>query len=482
MLLHCKSAQYIQKIHAQIVTGGYEQNPYVAAKLIGKYTECCGGDSKMEDARKVFDNLFDRDVFSWNMIIQGYANLGPYSEAVNIYNQMRFCGATANRYTFPFVMKACGAMRDGKKGQLIHGHLVKCGFDTDLFVANALVAFYARCQEIDSSRRVFDKICHRDIVSWNSLISGYTVNGYANEAIEFFRAMLRDFSCAPDNATFVGILPACAEAAAIQVAFWIHSYIIKSGMEVNAALSSGLISVYANCGHINMGRDVFDRAFDKNIAVWNAIIRCYGMHGFVDEALRLFSQLVEVGLRPDGVIFVALLSACSHAGKVMKGWEIFEKMENYGVKKTSEHYACMIDILGRAGRIDEALEFIKKMPLQAGKDAYGALLGACRIHNNINVAEEVAEKLFVLDPDNAGRYIIMAKMYEDAGRREDAARLRKALRQNNIRKPFGYSSIQVDSIQHTFRVNDEYHPLKEKIFDTLERLNETIYDKLSMNS
>lgn len=477
LLKLCKSINCVHKVHSQIITGGFEQNPFVATTLVGKYCHTSG--SNMVNARKVFDRLFDRDTFLWNMIIQGYANSGPHVEAVNVYDKMWLSGFCANSYTYPFVLKACGALRDGKKGQVIHGHVVKRGFDTDLFVGNALVAFYARCQEVDKSRKVFDEIPHKDIVSWNSMISGYTVNGYAEEAVMLFQAMLRDSAvCAPDNATLVAILPACAQTAAMQLGFWIHSYLIKTEMEVDAALGSGLISMYANCGHISIARDVFDRVSDKNIVVWNAMIRCYGMHGYADESLKMFSQLVEVGLQPDGVMFLCLMSTCSHAGMVAKGRELFARMEDYAVKKTEEHYACMVDILGRAGYLDEAVALIKAMPVQAGKNVYGALLGACRIHNNIELAEEAAERLFVLDPNNAGRYIILTKMYEDAERWEDAARLRKLLREKNIRKPIGCSSVKVDCVYHTFGAEDESHPLKEQIFNALERLDRIMEDEL----
>ncbi|KAF2306310.1 hypothetical protein GH714_016390 [Hevea brasiliensis] len=392
---------------------------------------------------------------------------------------MRLSGICANRYTYPFVLKACGVSRERKNGQVIHGHAVKSGLDTDLFVGNSLVAFYAKCQEVDLSRKVFDEIPKRDLVSWNSMISGYTVNGYVDAALTLFRAMLRDqLTSAPDNATLVAILPACAQAAAVQLGFWIHSYIIKTSMEINAALGSGLISMYANCGRVNIARDVFDGVSDKNIVVWNAIIRCYGMHGYADEALQMFSQLIENGIQPDGVIFLCLLSTCSHAGLVEKGRELFARMGDYAVDKKEEHYACMVDILGRAGYLDEAVAIIRTMPVRPSKNVYGALLGACRIHNNIELAEEAAERLFVLDPDNAGRYIILAKMYEDAERWEDSARVRKLLRERKIKKPIGCSSIEVDCAHHSFGVEDESHPYKEQIYDALERLDRIMGDEL----
>ncbi|XP_015872642.2 pentatricopeptide repeat-containing protein CRR2, chloroplastic-like [Ziziphus jujuba] len=476
LLEQCKSKKSVKKVHAQIVIGGYEQNPFVAAKLVGKYVEY---DSNMEVASKVFDSLLDRDVFVWNMVIQGYANLGPFEEALDLYHQMRLSGLSANRYTYPFVLKACGAMKDGNKGQLVHGHVVKLGLDSDLFVANALIASYAKCKDVVISRKVFDNILEKDIISWNSMISGYTVNGHVDEALMLFPAMLQGHTtCLPDHATLVSTLPACVQASAIHVGFWIHSYVIKSGMEVESALGSGLISMYANCGRVSIAREVFVRIKDKNAVAWSAMIRCYGMHGYADEALQMYSQLLESGIHPDEVIFLCLLSACSHAGMVAKGWEIFKEMDDYGIQKNDNHYACMVDLLGRAGFLDQAVEFIESMPVQPGKDVYGALLGACRIHNNIELAEEAAKKLLILDPDNAGRYVILAKMYEDAGRWEDAARVRTAVRENKVRKLTGCSSIEVNCIHHTFGVDDMSHPLTDQIFITLERLDRIMEEEI----
>ncbi|KAF8405471.1 hypothetical protein HHK36_010377 [Tetracentron sinense] len=475
LLQNCGGTKSLKQIHAQIITGGYEQNPFVAAKIVSHYVEYSG--SNMVDARKVFDCVCERDVLLWNVVIRGYANSGPFDEGVSIYDQMRSSGVFPNRYTFPFVLKACAGLKGIKKGLVIHGHVVKVGLELEVFVGNALVTFYAKCQEIETSRKVFDEMPHRDVVTWNSMISSYTQNECANEALMLLHKMLRDDTIsAPDHATLVGILPACAVAAAIQEGLWIHSYIIKSGMQIDAALGSGLIAMYSNCGRLVTARDLFDRMPERNIVVWNAMIRCYGMHGHAKEALKMFTQMVESNINPDGIIFLCMLSACSHAGMVDKGWEIFKKMEDYGVEKGDEHYACMVDLLGRGGCLNEAVEFIKTMPVKAGKDVYGALLGACRIHNNIELAEEVAEKLFLLDSDHAGRYILLAKMYEDVRRWEDVARVRKVIKEKKIRKPLGFSAVEVDCVLHTFGVEDESHPLTGQIFDTLERLERVMQE------
>ncbi|KAK7379737.1 hypothetical protein VNO78_34427 [Psophocarpus tetragonolobus] len=464
----CKTIDTAKIAHAQVVVGGHEQDPFFSAKLISKYAHF----SNVEHARKVFDNLSEPDVFCWNVLIKGYAYAGPFVKALKVYDAMRWRGTTPNEYTYPFVLKACAAEGASRKGQVIHGHVVKCGLDLNLFVGNALVAFYAKCQEIEVSRKVFDEIPQRDVVTWNSMISGYTASDYVDDAILLFYDMLRDEGVGgPDRATLVTVLPAFAQVADIHAGYWIHCYIVKTGMGLDSAVGTGLISLYSNCGYVRMARAIFDKISDRNIMVWSAIIRCYGTHGFAQEALELFQLLVEVGLHLDGVVFLCLLSACSHAGLLEQGWQLFHSMETYGVMKSEAHYACIVDLLGRAGELEKAVEFIQSMPVLPGKSVYGALLGACRIHKNMELAELAAEKLFVLDPDNAGRYVILAQMYEDAGRWQDAARVRKVVKEKEIKKPMGYSSVELESGHHKFGVNDESHLHTTHIFQILLSLD-----------
>lgn len=454
LLEQCKTTKAVKKLHAQIIMEGHEQNPKVASKLIGKYIGC--NNTSMEIAQKLFDSLSKRDVFLWNMVIQGYANLGPFIEAVDLYRRMRISGLSANKYTYPFVLKACGAIKYGMSGQVVHGHVLKSGLDLDLFVGNALIAFYSKSQYMRASRKVFDEMPQKDIISWNSMISGYASKGHAEDALKLFCSLVRDHTtCFLDHATLVSTLPACVHTSGLQVGFWIHSYVVKSGMEVDAALCSGLISMYAKFGRVSIAKRVFDGSRDKNIEVWSAMMRCYGMYGYADEALKLFQRLLDFGLCPDGVVFLCLLSACSHSGMLEKGCKIFEKMGDFGVEKKEKHYACMVDLLGRAGLMDQAIEFIKNMPVNPGKDVYGALLEVCRIQGKIELAEEVAEKLAVLDADNARRFTTLANMYEEKGQWEDAARMRKELRKKKIRKLTGTSAIEVDCFHSSLGEKDD---------------------------
>ncbi|KAD4180493.1 hypothetical protein R6Q59_023691 [Mikania micrantha] len=237
-------------------------------------------------------------------------------------------------------------------------------------------------------------------------------------------------------------------------------------------VGSDLIAIYGNSGHLDYAHQVFDEISERNIMIWLAMMMGSGMHGNPHEALNLFSNFLKGGFNSDGVVFLCLLSTCSHVGLVKEGREIFKQMEDYGVEIGHEHYACMFDLYGKAGLLMEGVEFIKLMPMLHGKDVYGALLGACRMHNNIELAEVVAKKLFVLDPNSGGRYVTLAKIYGDGGRLKDTAAVRKLMVNKNIKKPFGFCSIKVDSVVHTFGVEDATHLKTMEIFDTLANLDE----------
>ncbi|KAI3499919.1 hypothetical protein L1887_35733 [Cichorium endivia] len=478
MLTQCEgSIRRINKMHAKIIIGGYGQNVFVGSKLIGIYSGL--GQFYMKDARKVFDHLSEKDVFLWNMMIQTYANSDLSPEALDVYKKMRDQGVIMDKYTFTFILKAYAITKDEKAGCVIHGHVMKCGFYFNLFVGNALVAFYAKCQMIEACMKVFDEMPQKDLVSWNTAISGYANNDRTTEALDLFRTLLHEQSIsAPDHATLVSVLPACAQAAEIQLGFWIHCYTIKTGLSKDAMVGSGLIAMYANSGHLDYARQVFDEMPERNIMVWNAMMRGYGMHGNAEETLNLYSNFLKDGFNPDGIVFLCLLSTCSHAGLIAKGREIFKQMEDYGVERTQEHYACMVDLFGRAGLVMEAVELIKSMDMVPEKNVYGALLGACRMHNYIELGEVVAEKLFLLDPMSGGRYVTLARLYGGVGRLKEAAAVRKMMVKNNIKKPFGYSSVKVDSVVHMFGADDENHVKRVEILDTLAVLDKAMTEEI----
>ncbi|XP_020573745.1 pentatricopeptide repeat-containing protein At3g46790, chloroplastic-like [Phalaenopsis equestris] len=460
--------QSLRAIHARILTAGLHQNPFLAASLVSRYASL--GSHYFTVARKVFDYLRHPDAVVYNVIIRCYAASSLPAEATAIYAQMLCNGAVRpNLYTYPFVFKACAASGCQRIGRAIHSHAIRAGAGGDLFVNNSLVALYAKCAHMETAKMVFEKMPYKDLVSWNSLISGYAQNGYHYEALELLHRMLPENL--PDHVTLVSVLPASMVLASIAEGMWIHSYALKRGIGVDAAVGSGLIEMYANCGRLGVAQRVFDQITEKNVVVYNSMIRAFGIHGQASAALDIFSEMLICGIKPDSICFVSILSACSHAGLVEEGFKIFDRMEaEYEVEKGQIHYACMVDLLGRSGKLKRALEFIYRMPMEPGRDVLGALLGACKAHKNVELGIEAASRLLVIDPENAGRYAVLAKMYEELGRWEDVASARKVIKDRGVRKPLGCSMVEIATKFHTFGVEDEGHPMRCEIFGALERL------------
>eukprot|EP01018_Ginkgo_biloba_P006645 Gb_37102 [translate_table: standard] len=461
-----------KEVHYHIVKTGFESDVYVGAGLIDMYAKC--GD--IDNARRVFDRMCTRDLVTWSAMIAGYAQNRHADKALILFHEMQLANITPNSVTLVSVLPACAHLGALQQGKWIHDYLIRSGFESNVFVGTALIHMYANCGDIEIARRVFDKMCKRNVVSWSAMIDGYAQNGQANDALSLFNQMqLADMK--PNSVTMVSVLLACAHLGAPQQGKRIHDYIIRSGFESDVSVGTALIDMYAKCGNIEMARQWFDKMPERDVVSWSAMIAGYGIHGHGKDALKLFSQMQRTGMRPNDVTFVSVLSACSHTGLVDEGWQYFDCMSrDYGIKPKVKHYACMVDLLGRAGHLDEAQDIVKKMPLEPDAGVWGALLGACRIHCNIELGEHVAEHLFDLEPENAGYYVLLSNIYASAGRWNDVAKLRTRMKERGLKKPPGCSFIEVNSQVHAFLVEDRSHPQSEKLYATLEILAEQMKD------
>eukprot|EP01018_Ginkgo_biloba_P026238 Gb_36365 [translate_table: standard] len=467
LLQTCTNMKSVKQVHGLILVTGLEQDVFLGTKLVTMYAKCGG----LVDARIIFDNVPRRNLFSYNIMIGGYAKEGQCEETLKVYHQMQRAGIQPDEFTFPLILKACANLSALQQGKEIHYHIVRNGFESDVFVGAALVDMYAKCGSIENARQVFDKMSRRDLVSWTAMISGYSQNGHASEALALFDQMqLADET--PDPVTLVSVLSACTDLGALQQGKWVHNCIIRSGFDSNIYVGSALIDMYAKCGSVKIARQLFDKMSTRNVVSWSAMIAGYGMHGQGEEALALFSRMLETGLKPNYITFVAVLSACSHAGLVDEGWKYFECMSrDYGIKPRLKHYACIVDLLGRAGHLNEARDFIKKMPLEPDAGVWGALLSGCRIHGNIELGEHVAERLFELNPEHSGYYVLLSNIYAAAGRWDDVVKVRAMMKDRGVKKRPGRSMIEVDNRVHEFIVGDRSHPQSEKIYATLETLS-----------
>eukprot|EP01018_Ginkgo_biloba_P037432 Gb_29874 [translate_table: standard] len=448
LLQACISIKTLKQIHAHMLITGLEQDVYLGTKLVNSYAKC----GSLKNARLVFDRIHQRNAYLWTMMIRGYAMNGPYGETILLYYLMQQAGIEPNNFTFSFVLKACASLSALQEGKEIHCHVLITGFETNVYVGTALIDMYAKCRSVENARQVFDRMSRRDVVSWNAMIAGYAQNGHAYEPLTLFHQMEMG-DAKPDLLTMASVLQACAHLGALKQGKYIHDYINKNGLESDVFVGTALIDMYAKCGSVGFARQVFDKMHERDVASWSAMIAGYGMHGHGEDALELFSQMRQRGVKPDHITFVCVLSACSHAGLVDEGWKWFECMRrDYCITPRSEHYACMVDLLGRAGRLNEAEDFIQKMPLKPDADVWGALLGACRIHGNIQLGERVAERLFNLKPKKVGYYTLLSNIYASAGRWDDVAKVRTMIKDKGLKKAPGSSFIEVNNRVHAFLV------------------------------
>ncbi|XP_031474533.2 pentatricopeptide repeat-containing protein At3g26782, mitochondrial-like [Nymphaea colorata] len=458
----------LHQVHCQLLVTGFQHSNLLAAKLITSYS-LYGG---ILFSRLIFDNAREKHIFLWNAIIRAYVKNGHNLEAVSLYSQMLSHGSLPDKFTFPFVLKACAELSYSFIGQATHCRLIIIGLDTDVYMGTALLHMYARCGLMDHARRLFDEMPIRDLVSWNSMISGCAQNGRAEESLMLFRELqLSENLVTVDAFTIVAVLSASAHLGSLGYGRCIHGFLMRNRIELNAIVGTALIDLYSKCGSIDMARQAFDLIERPDVISWGALITAYGVHGQSNNVVQAFSEMLLNNVKPDYVMFVSLLSACSHAGLVDYGLKCFKSMSlEHNIMPGIEHYACVTDLLGRAGRLQEAYDFIKAMPIAPNTCVWGALLGACRIHRNPELGEVAAQELFQLQTKDTGHFVCLSNIYADAGRLDDADKLRIVMKDKGLAKVPGCSFIEHGRIIHSFLVGNASHPQFEEIHLMLKSL------------
>ncbi|XP_039037110.1 LOW QUALITY PROTEIN: pentatricopeptide repeat-containing protein At4g25270, chloroplastic-like [Hibiscus syriacus] len=407
-------------IHRLVPPNLLRKNKGISSKLLRLYA----ASGRMESAHQVFDEMSRRNesAFPWNSLISGYAELGQYEDALALYFQMEEKGVEPDRFTFPRVLKACAGIGLIHVGEAVHRDVVRKGFGNDGFVLNALIDMYAKCGDIVKARRVFDNIACKDNVSWNSMLTGYIRHGLSVEAFQLFRGMIQE-GFEPDS---VAISTVLSSFSSLKMATQIHGWVLRRGIESNISVVNALIMVYSSVGKLDGASWLFRQMPERDIVSWNSIISGHSKH---PEALPYFEQMMKSGTSPDSITFVAILSACAHLGLVKNGERLFRLMrKKYRIDPRMEHYACMVDLYGRAGLIDEAFNLIaERMEFEAGPTVWGALLYACSVHGNIEIGEIAGRKLFELEPDNRHNFELLMKIYSNAGRWGDVERVRQMM-------------------------------------------------------
>lgn len=433
-----KSLHHGMVVHEHVIRSGYQFNVFVQSALLDMYVKC----GSLEEARKVFDRMPTRTVVSWNAMIAGYARKGYVDKALNLFQKMPL------RDVISWNAMITGYAQNGYLDTALE--FFQKMPEQNVVSWTAMIAGYAQNERVAEAWELFQKIPEQHVVSWNAIIAGYSHSGQFHEARKLFQQMQLTV-LKPNSVTYTTTLPACANLAALEHGKEIHKDIIRSGLQSDIVVENSLVDMYAKCGCLGDARKVFDNMLGRNVVSWSAMIMGYAIHGCGKEALQLFEQMQLSGTLPNHITFLGVLSACCHAGLVYDGWQYFNSMtQNYSIAPVMEHYCCMVDLLGRAGFLDEAQEFITRMPTRPDAAIWGSLLSACRLHTNVEIGEHAAHHLLKVDPKNAANYVLLSNIYAMAGMWENAEKVRKLMRDRKIEKIPGCSWIEIDNKVHSF--------------------------------
>ncbi|KAK8956314.1 Pentatricopeptide repeat-containing protein [Platanthera guangdongensis] len=439
-----------RQIHGVVAKLGFLTDLYVQNVLIHVYGLC----GCYPDACIMFDDMLVRDVVSWTGLISVCVKGGRFVDALTLFAQM---DVVPNITTIVSVLVASGRTGELNIGRSVHGLLLKNEAVLGLIAGNALLDMYVKCERIDEAKQMFKELPMKDIVTWTSIISGLVQCKQPKEALEVFHTM-QSYGMEPDKVVLSSVLSACASMGALDCGSWIHRYINFKAIEQDVHIGTSMVDMYAKCGCLDMALEIFENMPIKNIRSWNALIGGLAMHGQGKEALGYFEWMVRTGLKPNDVSFIAILSACSHSGLVEEGRRHFASMIKFhDLVPKIEHYGCMVDLLGRAGLVEEAYELVKTMPMKADVLIWGAMLSACRTSGKTEISQWVRDSLLELGPSDSGAFVLLSNIYATNDRWGDISRLRRLMRKKGIKKEPGSSIIELDGWVHEFLVGVMEH-------------------------
>ncbi|KAL6502632.1 hypothetical protein OROHE_024285 [Orobanche hederae] len=460
------------QVHCLAIKNGLAGIVSVGNAVVTMYAKC----GSLTDAVKVFELSTNKNSITWSALITGYAQSGDGDKALILFQEMHSSGMTPSEYTLVGVLNACSDTAEINMGNEVHAYSVKLGFESQMYIMTALIHMYARCGFIVEAQKGFDYLHDADIVLWTSMIGGYVQNGDNESAFNLYCKMQME-GVFPNELTMASVLKACSSLSALEQGKQVHAHVVKNGFSLEVPIGSALSTMYAKCGSLEDGYAVFNRMPARDVVSWNAMISGLSQNGFGLEAINLFEQMQVEGARPDDVTFVNILSACSHMGLVDKGREYFQLMsENFGIVPKVEHYACMVDILGRAGKLQEAKEFIDSADIDHGLYLWRILLSACRNHRDYELGAYAGEKLMELESQESSAYVLLSSIYSAKGRLDDVERVRRIMSMRGISKEPGCSWIELKSKVHVFVVGDMLHPEIKDIRDELWRLSRLTKD------
>ncbi|KAJ7002068.1 pentatricopeptide repeat-containing protein [Populus alba x Populus x berolinensis] len=536
----CTSMLQLKQIQAHMTKTALITHTFPVSRVLAFCALSDSGD--INHAHLLFSQLQYPNTYIWNTMIRGYSKAKMGQIGFLFFCQMVQKGVEMDCRSFVFALKACEQSLEVLEGKSVHCVVWKMGFVYTLLVQNGLVHFYGLRGCLGLARQVFDEISERDVVSWTSMIDGYSKHKWFDEALKLFDSMLMYGGVEPNEVTMIAVLsscsqkgdlilgktfheyvktrnvtrslnlmnaildmyvkcgcldsareifdtmgeaafvpmentlacvlPVCGQLGCLDVGQWIHrNYVRMRYNEISVILANALIDMYAKCGVLHEAAKVFNDMPERNLVSWNSMITAYASHGHAKQALNVFEQMISGGFKPDDITLVGVLSACSHGGLVAEGREYFQNMKRkYGIEPKNEHYACMIDLLGRVGLLEDAYELITKMPMEPSAAAWGALVHACRMHGNVEVAKIAAPRLLELDPEDSGIYVLLANIWANGRRWGDVKMARRMMRERRVKKIPGRSIVEVEGQFHEFLAGDESHPQSEGIYNALDQL------------
>ncbi|KAB2601956.1 pentatricopeptide repeat-containing protein [Pyrus ussuriensis x Pyrus communis] len=492
-----------KELHDETIRFGFHSDVALGNAMVDMFGKC----RYVDGARRVFNGMAVKDVVSWTSLCSCYVNCGLPGQGLAAFREMGLNGVRPNAVTVSSILPACSELKDLKLGREIHGFVLKHGMEENVFVSSALVNIYASCLSIKQAQLVFDMMSKRDVVSWNVLLTAYFSNRDCEKGVALFCRMRREgvkldgaswnaviggclnngqtiqalkmlgqmqeSGIKPNQITITSLLPACKDLESLRAGKEVHSYIFRTCLMEDLATTTALVFMYAKCGELELSRRVFDMMPRRDTVAWNTMIIANSMHGDGEEALLLFRKMLDSKVKPNSVTFTGVLCGCSHSRLVDEGIVVFDSMRtDHSIEPDADHYSCMVDVLSRAGRLVEAYQFIQRMPMEPAPSAWGALLGACRVHKNVDLAKIAANKLFEIEPDNPGNYVLLSNILVTANRWEEASETRKLMRDRGITKTPGCSWVQVRNRVYSFVSGDRSNERSEEIYKFMVDMGE----------
>ncbi|OVA01834.1 Pentatricopeptide repeat [Macleaya cordata] len=459
-----------RKAHGRLLVSGLSvSNVFVGSALVDMYAKF----GKLTDARLVSDEIVEKDVVLMTALIVGYTQNGEDFEALKIFRDMIKDGIRANDFTFASVLIACGNLADMNIGKQIHGLLVKSVSEFAVASRTSLLTMYSKCGLIDDSLKVFDRFFNANLVTWTALIMGLVQNGREESALSIFCQMIRN-SMTPNAFTLSTVLRACSILAMLTEGQEIHGLVLKMGLDRNRFVGAALIDMYGKCGIIKMASSIFNNLNELDVVSVNSMIYGYAQSGNGEEAVKLYDQMPGLGVKPNDGTFVSVLSACSNAGLLEEGRRIFSSIKNnHEIELSSDHYACMVDLLGRAGKLEEAERLINQVK-NPDVVLWRTLLSSCKIHGDVEMAKRIMNRVIELKPGDEGAHILLSNIYASTGNWNEVTKMKVMMKDMKLKKNPAMSWIEVDGEVHKFMAGDLSHPRSMDIDEELKRLSEKI--------